>query len=155
VEAVLNKSLSEIANSTNHDRELNLVKNAKEIALRMIGSAYQKYREELEKQQEILMHLSDIIMEVFAMESMLLRSRKLSGTNQGANAAEMTSVFLCDAMNRIETSARNILGACAGGKSSEDNMATLRSLASYDPIDAIQLRRNIAGRLLTTGSYAV
>jgi len=155
VEAVLNTSLTEIANSANRDRELNLVKNAKGIALLMIGVAHQKYREELEKQQEILMHLSDIIIEVFAMDSMLLRCRKLSLTSKGANAAEMTSVFLRDALNRIETSARNILGACAADKSSQANMATLRLLANFDPIDSIQLRRNIAARLLTTGAYVV
>lgn len=155
VQAVLHTSLAEIANSADNDRELNLVKNAKRTALLMIGIAYQKHREELEKQQEILIYLSDIIMEVFAMESVFLRCRKLSGTSKEANAAEMTSVFLRDALNRIETSARNILGACAAAKSLEETMATLGLLASYVPIDAIQLRRNIAARLLTTGSYAV
>jgi hypothetical protein len=67
----------------------------------------------------------------------------------------MTSVFSRDAMTRVETSARNVLGACAEGKSLQENMAILRLLANYDPIDSIQLRRNIAARLLTTGFYAV
>ena len=120
----------------------------------MIGISYQKYREELEKKQEILMHLSDMIMEVFAMESVLLRSRKLAGSGKGANAAEMTSVFLRDAMNRVETSARNLLGACAAGKGLQGYTAMLRLLANHDPIDSIQLRQNIAARLLAAGLYA-
>jgi alkylation response protein AidB-like acyl-CoA dehydrogenase len=155
VQAVLNANPDEIGNSILNDRELRLVKSAKKIALLMIGIASQKYREELEKKQEILMHLSDIIMEVLAMESVLLRSRRLAESRKGANAAEMTSVFSRDAMNRVETSARNVLGACAEGKSLQENMAILRLLANYDPIDSIQLRRNIAARLLTTGFYAV
>ena len=155
VQAVLNATPDQIANSIANDAELHVMKNAKKVALLMIGIAYEKYREELEKQQEILMHLSDIIIEVFAMESALLRSRKLAGSNKGENTAEMTSVFLRDAMNRIETSARNVLGTCAAGTSLQENMGILRSLANYDPIDSIQLRRNIAGRLLATGPYAV
>ena len=150
VQAVLNATPDEIANSLSNDAELCLVKNAKKIALLTIGIASQKFREELEKQQEILMHLSDIIIDVFAMESLLLRSRRLVGSNKGASAAEMTSVFLRDATNRVETSARNVLGACG-----QRNIAILRLLADYAPIDSIQLRRNIAARLFTTGSYAV
>jgi len=154
VQAVLNTTPDEIANSLINDAERCLVKRAKKIALLMIGIAYEKYREELEKKQEILMCLSDIIMEVFAMESVLLRSRKLAGSGKGANAAEMTSVFLRDAMNRVETSARNVLGACAAGNGLQGNMAMLRLLANHDPIDSIQLRQNIAARLLATGLYA-
>jgi alkylation response protein AidB-like acyl-CoA dehydrogenase len=154
VQAILTATPDEIANSLMNDPEVRLVKNAKQIALMMIGIAYQKYREELEKQQEIVMNLSDIIIEVFAMESSLLRSRKLTGSNKGANAPEMSCVFLRDAMNRVEISARNILGACSVGEGLQRNMMSLRSLANYDPIDSIQLRRNIAARLLATGSYA-
>jgi alkylation response protein AidB-like acyl-CoA dehydrogenase len=155
VQAVLNANPDEIGNSLLNDAELHLVKSAKKIALLMIGIAWQKYREELETKQEIMMHLSDMIMEVFAMESVLLRSRKLAGSRKGENAAEMTSVFLRDAMNRVESSARNVLGACTAGKGLQANMAILRLLANYDPIDSIQLRRNIADRLVTTGFYVV
>lgn len=155
VQAVLNATPDEIANSLINDAERCVVKRAKKIALLMFGIAHEKYREELEKKQEILMYLSDIIMEVFAMESVLLRSRKLANSDKGANAAEMTSVFLRDAMNRVETSARNVLGACAVGNDLQRNMAILNLLADYAPIDSIQLRRSIATRLLTTGFYAV
>lgn len=155
VQTVLNATPDDIANSFVADTEQRLVKSAKKIALLTIGIAHQKHREELEKQQEILMNLSDIVMEVFAMESAYLRSRKLSGSSKGANAVEMTSVFLRDAMNRVETSARNVLGSCAAGSALGSSMATLRLLANYDPIDSIQLRRSIAARLLATGCYAV
>jgi alkylation response protein AidB-like acyl-CoA dehydrogenase len=155
IQAVLNAGPDENANSQISDPEPRLVKNAKKIALFTIGIAYQKYREQLEKQQEILMHLSDIIIEVFAMESSLLRARKLAGSNKGMNTAEMNSVFLRDAMHRVEASSRSVLGACSAGEGLQRNMTKLRSLANYDPIDSIQLRRNIAARLLATGSYAL
>ena len=52
--------------------------NAKKIALLLMGVAYQKYLTELEKQQEVLAGITDVVMECFAMESVLLRARKLA-----------------------------------------------------------------------------
>jgi len=141
--------------STDKDEDARLVQSAKKIALFTIGIAYQKYGAELEKQQEIVMNISDIVMEVFAMESSLLRSRKLAASGKGTNAADMCAVFLREAMDRVEVSARNVIGACSAGHALRENMATLRGFANYDPLDGVALRRNIAGRLLAAARYTV
>jgi alkylation response protein AidB-like acyl-CoA dehydrogenase len=141
--------------STDKDEDARLVQSAKKIALFTIGIAYQKYGAELEKQQEIVMNISDIVMEVFAMESSLLRSRKLVASGKGTNAADMCAVFLREAMDRVEVSARNVIGACSSGDALQENMATLRGFANYDPLDGVALRRNIAGRLLAAARYTV
>jgi hypothetical protein len=141
--------------STDKDEDARLVQSAKKVALFMIGIAYQKYGAELEKQQEIVMNISDIVMEVFAMESSLLRSRKLAASGKGTNAANMCAVFLREAMDRVEVSARNVIGACSAGHALRENMATLRGFANYDPLDGVALRRNIAGRLLAAARYTV
>ena len=141
--------------ATATDEEARLVQSAKKIALFAIGIAYQKYQAKLEKQQEVVMNISDIVMELFAMESSLLRSRKLAASGTGTNAAEMCAVFLREAMDRVEVSARNVIGACSAGNALRENVATLRGFANYDPLDAIALRRNIAGRLLAAGRYTV
>ncbi|HZW91656.1 MAG TPA: acyl-CoA dehydrogenase family protein [Candidatus Eremiobacteraceae bacterium] len=155
VQAVV-KGIGRVASeSLSTDEESRLVHNAKNIALFTIGIAYQKYGTELEKQQEILMNISDIVMEVFAVESSLLRSRKLAASGKGTNAADMCAVFLREAMDRIEISSRNVIGACSNGNALRENMAALRGFANYDPIDAIALRRNIASRLLRAGSYTI
>jgi alkylation response protein AidB-like acyl-CoA dehydrogenase len=155
VQAVV-KGIGTVASeSLSTDEESRLVHNAKNIALFTIGIAYQKYGTELEKQQEIVMNISDIVMEVFAVESSLLRSRKLAASGKGTNAAEMCAVFLREAMDRIEISSRNVIGACSTGNALRENMAALRGFANYDPINAIALRRNIASRLLGAGSYTI
>jgi alkylation response protein AidB-like acyl-CoA dehydrogenase len=141
--------------STDKDEDARLVQSAKKIALFTIGIAYQKYGTKLEKQQEIVMNISDIVMEVFAMESSLLRSRKLAASGKGTNAANMCAVFLREAMDRVEVSARNVIGACSAGHDLRENMATLRGFANYDPLDGVALRRNIAGRLLAEARYIV
>lgn len=155
VQAVLNETEKETTGSASDDEEARLVRSAKKIALFTIGIAYQKYRAELEKQQEIVMNISDIVMEVFAMESSLLRSRKLAASGKGTNAANMCAVFLREAMDRVEVSARNVVGACSAGHALRENMATLRGFANYDPLDGVALRRNIAGRFLAAGCYTV
>jgi alkylation response protein AidB-like acyl-CoA dehydrogenase len=124
-----------------------LVANAKKIGLLAMGLAYQKFAVDLEKQQEVLMGISDIVMEIYAMESVLLRNRK-----NGAGA-EMSAVFLRDAMARVEFSARAVLAACSEGDSLRTNMAVLRRFAKYEPVNAVELRRKIAHRLLAAERY--
>jgi alkylation response protein AidB-like acyl-CoA dehydrogenase len=155
VQAVLNGTLKGETGSAGADEETRLVHRAKKIALFTIGIAYQKYGADLEKQQEILMNISDIAMEVLAMESGLLRSRKLTASGKGMNASDMCAVFLRDAMNRVEISSRNVIGACSSPDALRQNTAALRGFANYDPVDAIALRRNIAGRLLAAGCYTI
>jgi len=137
------------------DAELNLVHNAKRIALLTLGVAHQKYGAQLEQQQEIIMNLSDIIMEVFAMESSLLRSRKLAASGAGVNAADACAIYLLDAIARIELSSRTVLSACDQGEELQRNLSRLRGYANHDPVNAIAIRRQIAGRLLASERYTV
>ncbi len=133
--------------------EARLVRDAKTVALFTLGVADARYAGELEKQQEIVMNLSDIFMETFAMESTLLRSRKLAASSSGAVAAAICSIFLRDAMARIQASAQTILGACSAGNDLRRHMNVLRTLTQYDPANAIALRRTIAQELLGSERY--
>jgi alkylation response protein AidB-like acyl-CoA dehydrogenase len=125
--------------------------NAKSIALLCLAAARRKYPDTLDKQQEILMHIADIVIEAYAMESALLRSQKLAHQRKPNGAGDLVAVLLGDAMARIEISARNVLAAT----SALESMPLLRQLASYDPVDAVELRRRIAHRLLQTERYVV
>ena len=153
IQAVLNGKSTKTPGAVDSDEEMRLVHNSKQIALLAIGIANQKYGTELQKQQEVLMSIADIIMEVLAIESTLLRSRKSMASGGGENAGDMCAVFLREAMDRIEISCRNVLGACCDGDALRRNMSALRSFANYDPADAIALRRNIAARLLASERY--
>jgi len=137
------------------DEETPLVASAKKIALMLMGVAYQKHLAELEKQQEVLAGISDVVMEIFGMESVLLRARRLAELGRGAQAADMAAVFLRDAMSRIEVSSRTVLGACAEGDALRAHMAVLRRFARFEPVNAIALRHRIAGRLLDALRYVV
>ena len=86
VQAVVTGGSTKTPGSVDSDEEMRLAHNAKQIALLAIGIANQKYGTELQKQQETLMSISDIIMEVLAMESTLLRSRKSAASGRDKNA---------------------------------------------------------------------
>ncbi|HWQ54403.1 MAG TPA: acyl-CoA dehydrogenase family protein [Bryobacteraceae bacterium] len=150
--------LQEILGGSSHGgadegEETRLLRNAKKTALLLMGVAYQRFLMELEKQQEVLAGITDVIMDVFAMESALLRARKLAAAGRGAHAEDMAAVFSRDAMARIDATARTVLAACAEGDALRTHMAVLRRFTKYDPVDAIALRRRIAGRLLDAGRY--
>jgi alkylation response protein AidB-like acyl-CoA dehydrogenase len=119
-----------------------LVANARKIALLLLGLAYQKFLNDLEKQQEVLAGIADVIMEVFAMESVELRGNP-----------DYRDVYLRDAMARIEVMARTVMAACSEGDALRANMAVLRRFSKYEPVDAITIRRRIAARLLEAGRY--
>ena len=133
------------------DPEMSLVRNAKRIALFTLGVAHQKHGADLEKHQEVVMSLSDLFMETFAMESTLLRCRNLAATGNSA-ARDICQVFLRDAISRMQIASQNVLSACSGNDL-ERHMTSLRSLADYQPVNAIALRRNIAERLLGSERY--
>jgi hypothetical protein len=135
------------------EAELALIQGAKKIALLALALADERYGARLEKQQEILMNLSDIIMEVFAMESAWLRSRKL-GERNGANAADACAVYLRDAMARIEAAARTVLSACLDGGPLRQQLSRIHLYADHEPVDAIAVRRRIAARLLASERYS-
>jgi len=103
----------------------------------------------MDKQQEVLAGIADVLMETFAMESCHLRSEK---TGQGT---DICAVFLRDAMTRIEGFARTVLAACSEGDALRSNMAVLRRFAKFEPVDSIALRRGIAEKLINAGHYVV
>src|SRR5580704_8664243 len=135
--------------------ETRILLNAKKIALLLMGVAYQKYMMDLEKQQEVLAAITDVIMDIFAMESTLLRTQKLAESGKGANAADMTAVLVRDAMAHIDVTARIVLAACSEGDSLRTNLVVLRRFGKYEPVDSIALRRKIAHRLLDAERYIV
>ena len=141
--------------ATDGDENTRLVTNAKKVALFALGIAYQKYMAAIDDQQEILAALTDISMNAFAMESVLLRTGKLASHRKGEIASEMCSVFLREAMETIESAARTVLAASSEGDALRMNLAVLKRFTKFEPVNAIAERRKIAARLLAADRYLV
>jgi len=129
--------------------ETNAISNAKKIGLFLVGVAYERFRDKLEDQQEVLARITDVLMNAYAMESVSLRAAKAAQEN----ACDMAAVFAADAMDTIESAARAVLAACSEGDPLRTNLAVLRRFARRDPVDCIGLRRKISRRLLDLGDH--
>jgi hypothetical protein len=148
-DAVRNPGSSQAA--TNNDGAL--VHNAKHIALLALGLAYQKHGPGLEKQQEVIMNISDCLLETFAMESTWLRSRKMGASDKVAVAADICSVFLRDAIARIESAARTVIGACCDGEAADRHTDVVRKLATFKVVNTVTLRHRIAEKVISGERY--
>jgi len=133
-----------------------LVERAKKIFLFLCGGAAQKYGMALEEEQEILGLLSDIAQEIYAVESGLLRALKSiesSGEQQSKMKIDMVRLYSNDAMVRIRSYARQILAAMETGEALDSQLATLRKVSQFTPINGVQLRRDIADGIIEVGRY--
>jgi alkylation response protein AidB-like acyl-CoA dehydrogenase len=153
--SAIKKLMDEVMSGpTSDDREgpRKLLAAGKKLALFAAGAASQKYMQALADQQEIMGALADCIMEVYAMESCILRAEKL-GSNRQANA--MTEYYAARSMERIELAARKVIGAVAEGDMLRTQMAIVRRLAKHEPANTIGLGRQIAKHVIEAGKYAL
>jgi butyryl-CoA dehydrogenase len=138
--------------------EQKLVASAKKLGLFAAGAATQKYMMQIEQQQEVMGAIADMVIEVYAMESVLLRTMKIASA-QGETAAAlpvaMTRVYLSQAIDKIESAARKIIADVADGDMLRTQMAILRRLAKHDPVNTIQLRQQIAEKVIERGRYGL
>jgi butyryl-CoA dehydrogenase len=138
--------------------EQKLVASAKKLGLFAAGAATQKYMMQIEQQQEVMGAIADMVIEVYAMESVLLRTMKLASA-QGESAAAlpvaMTRVYLSQGMDKIEASARKIIADVAEGDMLRTQMAILRRLGKHDPVNTVGLRQEIAEKVIERGKYGL
>ena len=138
--------------------ERRLVGQAKKLGLFAAGAATQKYMQAIQDQQEIMGAIADMTIESYAMESAVLRAQKIVETKGEAAAAlpiAMTRVYLSQAMEKVESAARKIIAAVADGDVLRTQLAILRRLAKYEPFNTIELRQQIAQKVIDRGKYTL
>ena len=136
--------------------EATVVANCKKIFLQLAGGAVQKYREKLADEQELVAALSNVVMEIYAMESSLLRAQKAAKGKVQAAAQPMIDaarVFISDAAERVEHEAKRAIAALHDGDMLTTQMSVLRRFAKRAPVDTIALRRNVAAALQSQDRY--
>lgn len=136
--------------------ETQMVTMVKKAALFAAGVAVQKYLETIEEQQEVLAAIADLFIETFAMESGLLRALKAvrrDGPDGAALKVALIRTYINDAMPRVDGLAKTVLSAVEEGDTLRTELAGLRRLLRYTPVNTVTLRRQIAERLIAQGQY--
>lgn len=137
-------------------QEKKLVANCKKAGLLVSGVAVQKYMQKLTDEQELIASIADVITEVFAMESALLRTLKyaeVNGEDKAQYHADATKVFINDAIMRVDASCKNVLATVADGDNLRMYLSALRRFLKATPINTVELRRKIADRVIEEEQY--
>jgi alkylation response protein AidB-like acyl-CoA dehydrogenase len=143
--------------------ERKLVSQAKKLGLFAAGAATQKYMQAIQDQQEIMGAIADITIETYAMETAVLRAQKIAESGSSASQSEaaaalpiaMTRVYLTQAFEKVESAARKIIAAVADGDTMRTQLAILRRLSKHEPFNTIELRQQIAQKVIERGKYTL
>ncbi|MXQ54003.1 acyl-CoA dehydrogenase family protein [Shimazuella alba] len=134
-----------LTNQTNTlDLVEKVVQNSKKIFLLVAGTAVDKYQQKIDREQEILRDLADIVTLLFALESAFLRTKK----HPDKPKEDLTLAFAYDAREKIDQSARHALSAIFTGDELTTHSSILRRYSRIKPINEVELKRSIAKQVL-------
>jgi alkylation response protein AidB-like acyl-CoA dehydrogenase len=136
--------------------EARTIANAKKMFLQAAGGAVQKFREKLADEQELVGALSNVVMEIYAMESCLLRTQKSAASKGEAASAVMIDaarVFIADAAERVDHEAKRAIAAVHEGDMLTTQMAVLKRFGKRPAVDTIALRRRVAAAVQSQDRY--
>jgi alkylation response protein AidB-like acyl-CoA dehydrogenase len=137
--------------------EAKVLATVKKMTLFAAGVASQRFMTGLEEQQEIMADLADMISQVFALESALVRAQKIAhaGRSSAEVAAAMTGLLADESMAQAERAARRVLAACGIGDALETQLAILRRLTRVVPADVVALSRTVGRQCIELERYPV
>jgi alkylation response protein AidB-like acyl-CoA dehydrogenase len=138
------------------ENEYRTVAGLKKVALMVLGTAMQTYGEKLADQQEMLSSTADILIDVYAAESALLRAvaaANLPGRAPASLHEQAATVFVNDAAGRVELSARSALAAMTEGDTLRTLLAALRRVLKATPVNTVALRRLVADAVIEKKQY--
>jgi alkylation response protein AidB-like acyl-CoA dehydrogenase len=137
---LLTPSLPDPAGDEPLDEARRAVASLKKVALMVLGTAMQTYGAKLADEQEVLMRTADIVIDVYAAESALLRATAARQPLHDSAARLIVS----DAAGRIELAARDALAGMADGDTRRTLLAALRRLMKVAPVNTVAIRRQLA-----------
>ena len=128
-----------------------LLASAKKIALFCSGAASQKFGNDLGEQQEVMGALADMLTEVLALESSILRAQKMN--KPGSMAVKLAKYYAAQSFRIIESSAERVLAAVAEGDMLRTQMTIFRRLSKHEPVNTVALGREISAAMVEAGRY--
>jgi len=129
---------------------------AKRLVIQALSRAQAKFGEGLVNEQEVLAHISDIIIEIYALESAVLRTEKLIGVRKEEDCAtpiDVTRVYASDAADRMMHSTKQVASALVDGENDNLFSRAMQRFISQPSINIIAAKRRIADAVIKAGRY--
>ncbi len=148
--------LNSESDETPFSKEKKLIKNLKKALLMTAGAAVQKFMTALEKEQELLMDVADMLIEIYVCESTLLRTEKLiqqRGKEKSSVYIDMAMVYLVEAVDRISIAAKEAINSFSVGDEQKMLLMGLKRFTKMDPYNTKEARRRIAQYVIQKNEY--
>jgi alkylation response protein AidB-like acyl-CoA dehydrogenase len=137
-------------------QEKQLLSNLKKAALMIAGAAVQKFMMKLSLEQEILMHLADMLIEIYAAESSLLRTQKLVSMRGEENCSyriDLSRIYLYYALDQVLIAGKQAVYAFAEGDELRMMMLGLKRYTKAEPFNLKEARRRVADAMINENHY--
>ncbi len=136
--------------------EKEVLKKLKKVFLMIGGKAAMALQDKIEDEQEIMMNLADVMIEIYASESAILRAEKLVGL-RGQPACShqiaMAQVYLAEAVDKINSAAKEAIASFTKGDEQKVMLMGLKRFTKADLVNTKELRRQIADHMIAEGKY--
>lgn len=137
--------------------EKEMIAKLKKAFLMVAGSAVQKYGPELDSHQQLLMAASDILIEIYMAESVVLRTEKLAKSKGADNVKEqiaMAQLYLYKAVDIVTIKGKEGIASFAEGDEQRMMMMGLKRFTKYTNMpNVVGLRETIAAKIISEGAY--
>lgn len=136
--------------------EKEVLKNLKKVFLMVGGKAAMALQDKIEDEQEIMMNLADVMTEIYAAESAILRTEKLvsiKGEEACAQQIAMSQVYLSEAVEKINAAAKEAIACFTKGDEQKVMMMGLKRYTKSELVNTKELRRQIADYMIAQGKY--
>ena len=126
----------------------------KMAALYTMKVAAERFGTEIEKHQDVMAAIADVVMDAYAVDSMVARTRQSASTaGMDPVQAAMTQAYAADAIARSGERARRALCASSEGSTLERHLAAIAPLFVFRPFDPAALREAVVLAAEEAGGY--
>jgi alkylation response protein AidB-like acyl-CoA dehydrogenase len=138
-------------------QEKAIIKNLKKVFLMVAGAAIQKFGPKIEEHQQLMLHAADILIEIYMVESAILRTEKnikRFGEESQKYQIKMSQLYLYNAVEIIEKSAKSGIISFADGDEQRMMLMGLKRFTKYTNYPNIsELRNSIAAKVSKENTY--
>ena len=136
--------------------EKDVLKKLKKAALMVAGKAAETFGPNLTEEQEVLMHVADMLIEIYVLESCILRTEKLTGLHGEAGSKlfyDMTKLYMHEAIQKIKNHGDEAVACFTDGDELKVMMMGMKRFTKYNPVNTKTLRRSIAEKMVAENKF--
>ncbi|NBI28444.1 acyl-CoA dehydrogenase [Chengkuizengella sp. YPA3-1-1] len=139
-------------------QEKAILNSAKKIFLMVVGKTVKQFKQQLEEQQEIIEIIANLAIQIYAMESVMIRTKKAidkEGIIRAKQKWNITAAFTQESFAKIQHMAKDAFVMTESGDELKMTLAMMKKLVRYNPRNLLPVKRQIAARIIDSKKYVV